>query len=487
MGQRGRCPRDEACMSGKKFDRAVLGSFKKFMDVVVSSATDTGDTKPTPLGQLVSAHLGMDATTLPVVSETIADHRLVDADIALEAIAGTSDQTLHGVSGGQQRFHSTMSELLANPFMAYRPAPVDFTARATGPDASRQVVSFGLRLLNFEGEPIAVVQRAANPQYGRQEAELEIMAITTETVTAFLAELRRSMIEHSVLRGQVLSFSGSEFGASAGVTFLPRPAVATEQIVLPDGVLQSVVDHVVGIGEQRDSLLAAGQHLKRGVLLFGPPGTGKTLTVRHLLTLTPDITTVLLTGSSIAYIGAAAEIARTFQPSIVVLEDIDLVAMQRNSTPQPLLFEVLDALDGLDGDADVAFVMTTNRVQVLERALAERPGRVDLAVEIDLPGPAERRRLFRRYADGLPFSARALDDAAARAEGVTGSFAKELIRRSVLAAALRAESVNDTDLANALEDLLSSRESLTRRLLGAGASDAERWDPDADADDVDTP
>jgi len=178
------------------------------------------------------------------------------------------------------------------------------------------------------------------------------------------------------------------------------------------------------------------------------------------------------------HIAAAAEIARTFAPSIVVLEDIDLVAMQRNATPQPLLFEVLDALDGLDGDMDVAFVMTTNRVEVLERALAERPGRVDLAVEVPLPELAERERLFRRYAHGLPFSPAALDAAALRAEGVTGSFAKELIRRAVLRAALRAEPVDDTDLQVALDDLLSSSESLTRRLLGTNSEEAGRWQPD---------
>jgi ATP-dependent 26S proteasome regulatory subunit len=278
------------------------------------------------------------------------------------------------------------------------------------------------------------------------------------------------------------------FGQSAGATFLRRPDVPEDAIVLADGVLQRIVDHVVGIGEHRQELLDAGQHLKRGVLLYGPPGTGKTLTVRHLLSRTPDVTAVVLTGSSIQFIGAAAELARTFQPSLVVLEDIDLVAMERTYSPQPLLFEVLDALDGLESDADVAFVMTTNRVRVLERALAARPGRVDLGVEISLPDVESRRRLFRHYAGSLPLSDDALDAAAAAAENTTGSFAKELMRRTVLTAALRGGSPTDEDLATSLEALLSSSERLTRQLLGG--KDASAADPDAngveeDGDDED--
>ncbi|WP_241977816.1 ATP-binding protein [Cryobacterium sp. TMS1-13-1] len=332
---------------------------------------------------------------------TLTDHRLVDADIALTSLNGPDPDALLGVSGGQQRFHSTLSELVASPFQGLGPGPVDYSARATGPTSTRQVVAFGLRRLHFDGQPLAVLQRAANPQFGRNTAELEIMAVAPEIVNAFLAHLRELMIEHSVLRRQVLSFVQTEYGSGAGITFLERPLVPAAAIVLPEGILGTISDHVIGIGEQRQALLAAGQHLKRGVLLYGPPGTGKTLTVRHLLSETPGITAVLLTGSSIVHIAAAAEIARTFAPSIVVLEDIDLVAMQRHATPQPLLFEVLDALDGLDGDADAAFVMTTNRVEVLERALAERPGRADLAVEVPLPALAERERLFRRYAGAL--------------------------------------------------------------------------------------
>lgn len=74
-----------------------------------------------------------------------------------------------------------------------------------------------------------------------------------------------------------------------------------------------------------------------------------------------------------------------------MLADVDLIAQDRDSYgPQPLLFALLDPLDGLDSDADVAFVMTTNRVELLESALAECPGGVDLTVPVDLLG-AERR------------------------------------------------------------------------------------------------
>ena len=461
------------------FDVDLLRQVSRYLKRVEELATSEEASRRTPLGDVVSSHLGADARSLAVITEEIQPHRLVDADIALDVLADESRDTagqgvrLLGVSGGDQRFHVSVGELIANPHTSFAPGPVSFVARATGPDSSRRVVSFGLRLLDVEGSRLIVLQRDAAPQFGRVGASLEVIAADEAVVPVFLARLRDLMVERSVLRGHVLSFTATEYGQEAGATFLRRPTVAADEVILGEGVLDRVVDHVVGIGEHRDELIAAGQHLKRGLLLYGPPGTGKTMTVRHLLARTPEVTAVLLTGSSIQFVSAAAEIARTFQPSIVVLEDIDLVAMERSYSPQPLLFEVLDALDGLDGDADVAFVMTTNRVQVLERALATRPGRVDLGVEIPLPDQAARRRLFRRYASGLPFSDAALDDAADRAEGTTGSFAKELIRRSVLGAALRSEQPDDADLIAALDTLLSSGEALTRLLLSGDGGDIE--------------
>jgi len=108
---------------------------------------------------------------------------------------------------------------------------------------------------------------------------------------------------------------------------------------------------------------------------------------------------------------------------------------------------------------------------VLERALAERPGRVDLAVEIPRPDREARARLLRLYAGDLRLDAD-LTPVIEATEGVTASYIKELLRRAVLAA-IRASGearvLTDADLGGAAAELAAERESLTRALLGHAA------------------
>ncbi|WP_344294828.1 ATP-binding protein [Agromyces neolithicus] len=444
--------------------------FRRFLAEVVNRPR-ASPAESTPLGALVMEHLGEDFRGLPVITESMPPHRLADADLALDAMSASGSGRLLGVDGGQARGHMAFIDLLVNPHQAFSPGPVDYVTTATGPSTERRSVAFGVRLLVHDGSPVAVLQRGSAPEHGRDDARLEIIASTPSVADTFLADLRRLMLELSVLRGKVVTIGGTQFGRAMGMTtFVERPEVAEDQLVLEPETLESVVRHVVDLGDQRNVLRGLGLHLKRGLLLYGPPGTGKTLTVRHLLSRTPGTTAVLLNGPSIGFISMAAEIARAMQPAIVVLEDVDLVANDRSIAVRgnSVLFTILDALDGLEGDADVTFILTTNRVEVLERALADRPGRIDLAAEIPLPDQTARRRLFRLYGRGLPFSERALEAAADRAEGTTGSFAKELMRRAVLTAAVASRPAVDDDLSSTLETLLSDRSDLTRKLLVGG-------------------
>jgi ATP-dependent 26S proteasome regulatory subunit len=270
----------------------------------------------------------------------------------------------------------------------------------------------------------------------------------------------------------------------SGLTFHVRPDLPASHVVLHGDTLEHVRAHVVGLAEHRDQLRDRGQHLKRGVLLYGPPGTGKTHTVRHLVGAAPEATVVLLSGAEMVHVAAAAQIARAHQPAIVVIEDCDLIAEDRDhhygGGTSPLLFTLLDAMDGLDPDADVVFLLTTNRAEALEKALAQRPGRVDLAVEIPLPLEPARKALIELYSAQVGFTPGAVARAARDSAGTTASYAKELVRRAVLLAALAGREPGDDDLEAATAELQSDSSALTRALLGSAGAGRPRPGPAAD-------
>ncbi len=170
--------------------------------------------------------------------------------------------------------------------------------------------------------------------------------------------------------------------------------------------------------------------MRKGILLFGPPGTGKTQVIRYVSANLPGRTTVLITAEQMMHISSYIALARTLQPSIVVLEDVDLVGRSREDIygqkAESLLNRLLNEMDGLASDADILFILTTNRPEALEEALASRPGRVDEAIEIPLPDAVCRERLIELYGHALTFEDGALAEAVARSEGGSAAYIKEM-------------------------------------------------------------
>lgn len=370
---------------------------------------------------------------------------------------------------------------------AYGTAPGN-VARANlpiGPSGQvRPCVVCAVYLVRDGGRRAAMLLRMGDPDTGRMNTSLEITADDPSYSAEIAADVRALALEHNVYRGQVVSFGHDMFGERSGaLSFHERQPMRAEDLILPASVMDAVTRQVVGVAKHRGRLLAAGQHLKRGVLLYGPPGVGKTHTARYLISQLTDTTIVQLSGHTLGMIGMACSVARTLQPALIVIEDVDLIAEERGSYPgeHPMLFQLLNEMDGLAEDADVVFLLTTNRVDVLEPALTQRPGRVDQAVELGLPDVDARRRLFALYRGTLDVDESRLGAVIERTEGVTASFLKELLRRSALGAA-EAEGGGDTrlrvsadQLDAALDDLLDTRNAMTRVLLG-GASSATRGD-----------
>ncbi|WP_218004986.1 AAA family ATPase [Actinomadura macra] len=447
----------------------------------------TEDNAASPLVARISDHIGIAFHDLVTVGHDFKswEHAGLQRGIDAYLADRSPGAEWFGIAGAERHFDNISSMINAAITMGtYLLGRPDYGTAAVGPAESMEVVELGLvPTVAPDGSPV-VVGVVTRESY-EALCVLTVFARDRATAAAVRDELDRLRREHDVMRGQVLGFNASEHRDNALVTFLPRPHLAASDVVLPDGRLEAIEAHVVGIAEHAEQLLAAGQHLKRGLLLHGPPGTGKTHTVRYLMGRLLDYTVVQLTGPAMRFLDDAVALARSLQPSIVIVEDVDLVAEDRDLVEggsSPLLFSLLDAMDGVAGDADVVFVLTTNRVGSLESALAERPGRVDLAVEIPRPDLQGRVALLRLYGRELRLAAD-LEEIAARTEGVTASFIKELVRRAVLVALREGgepDALTGAHFGAALAEMFDPAQSLTRGLLGAAPETGSGTGEDAE-------
>ena len=164
---------------------------------------------------------------------------------------------------------------------------------------------------------------------------------------------------------------------------------------------------------------------------------------------------------------------------MVVIEDVDLIARDRDDMgpcEESLLNELLNQMDGLKQDADILFILTTNRPDDLEAALANRPGRIDQAIEVPLPDEIGRNKLVKLYGRGLPLGEAVVSEAARRTKGVSAAFIKELMRRIAQASIARdgGATVEPGDLGEALDDMLFAGGKLNIKLLGGAQEIADR-------------
>src|SRR5438445_9021490 len=208
------------------------------------------------------------------------------------------------------------------------------------------------------------------------------------------------------------------------------PPVRREDVILPEATLKLLDRNVLNFVGSREQLRQLGQSTRKGILLYGPPGTGKTHTIRYLASNLPGHTTLIITAAQVELLSHYMNLARLLQPAMVVIEDVDLIARNRDDMgpcEESLLNKLLNEMDGLKEDADVLFVLTTNRPEDLEGALAGRPGRIDQAIEVPLPNETGRSKLVRLYGKGLPLDEAVIAEAARRSEGTSCAFIQELL------------------------------------------------------------
>ncbi len=297
----------------------------------------------------------------------------------------------------------------------------------------------------------------------------------------FFRHLEQSVLKAESYRGKILSLEASPHsytGQANGIKVHRLRTVDRQDVILPAKTLDLLDRNVIQFVAQRPQFARHRLSTKKGLLFYGPPGTGKTYTLHYLAAALPGHSTLLITAEQIGLLGQYMSLARLLQPSLVVIEDVDLIARQRedlNTCEEVALNKLLNEMDGLTEDADVLFILTTNRPESLEAALASRPGRIDQAIEFPLPDDIGRRKLVRLYARGIEVSDEIVELIVRRTNRVSAAFIKELMRRGLQ---FRLErngdgSLQSADVESALNEMVFSGGSLNLKLLGAEGIGAE--------------
>ena len=464
-------------------DDRELTTFMRAFSALVDHVMERPPGDANPVVDQLAEHLRTDPMALPIVSAAFAPFEHPDLQLAIDAYIRDRERsvTSFGMSGGGRR-HMDLSELLGARHFDVGPVvridmPIDV-------DETMACIEFAFLLVSGPDDPPHVILVRSDVEGIGPTLMVEVMSAESGHASTVVEEVRRHMRAASVYRGKVFSLSRAddEYERRIGVAFMHRPSVVRDDIVLPGGVLERIERRTLGFDVVADTLAMRGMARKRGILLYGPPGTGKTLTVRYLIGRLTERTTVVLTGMGLGAIGTAASLARRLQPSLLVLEDVDLIAQERDfGYENPLLFELLNELDGIGEDSDVLTLLTTNRADLLEPALAARPGRVDLAVELPLPGTDEQRRLLELYSRTVDTEVHDWDTVIERVLGTPASFVRELIRTAALHATFTDRVVvTDAHLDRAITELLDSG-PVTPRLHGIGMD--HDIEPDLDFDD----
>ena len=220
---------------------------------------------------------------------------------------------------------------------------------------------------------------------------------------AVLKELER---QAQSLRTLQPGFYNSRWGGFDRVSDIaPRPK---ESVVLKEGQMDRILGHIKQFRDNEDVYNSIGVPFRTGIMLYGPPGTGKSSTASVIANeLRMNLYYISLKGmDDETLINAASRIPAN---SLVILEDIDVcksvqdreATESSNNQDAVSMSAMLNVLDGFQSPPGVVFIMTTNRIDVLDKAII-RPGRVDLLEEVGFLDDYQLRSMVEYYTGSIP-------------------------------------------------------------------------------------
>ena len=291
----------------------------------------------------------------------------------------------------------------------------------------------------------------------------------TDQISEFVKEIKLEVLKSPLIRGQIIEVTA---GGGFSVVDLPEQPYP----VIEEGLKNELEKNIVNLFDKGNKFAEFGLPIKRSVILAGPPGCGKTLLERWLAaSLRGRVTTIWVSAKSIKSPDDVAEIfelSRKLTPCFIVLEDLDLITGNRSGHSlleknfANCLGEMLNQLDGLKQNESLVMLASTNKIEAIDEALAERPGRFDRVYEVGKPTPALAEKIAIQYLQKRGISDEIINslslatvfkgDSSGEGE-FTGAQVVEIVKGAIFEAIHRGGEINDFCLITSRDGLKGQR------------------------------
>ena len=169
------------------------------------------------------------------------------------------------------------------------------------------------------------------------------------------------------------------------------------------------LDFIINLAKNFEKFKEKEISVKRGILLYGIPGTGKTVSCKALINefcKNGGTVFIFTTDSKVGYMNdydleTVYKLANDYAPSLVVLEDFDLLASSRilnnkETSNKTVTNELLKLLEESISSQNVITIATTNIMSGLDEA-AIRHGRIDRTFVFDYPNLELKKKILKEH------------------------------------------------------------------------------------------
>lgn len=270
--------------------------------------------------------------------------------------------------------------------------------------------------LNVDGELQAIrlrtVFRGTVPESGGhfilvvQAGEKRVFGSTIESVgliyresdeSAVISLVRRLLRESNPFKGRVVLINRDLR------TIRTRISDRSWKDVIPHDQVRAELDFIAASIRNREMLKAEGLSIRRGLLLSGPPGDGKSTAIECFTNDIAGEATIIIV-EAVEHIRAVYHLAQMLAPTVVILEDLDLMTKTRQNpyaygAKDDITGELLQVLSGGSAYDNIVTIATTNHPEAIDEALSKRAGRFDAHVRMGYPSEADKQRILDLYLD----------------------------------------------------------------------------------------